>query len=134
MLDISIIRENSKQIQDALAKRGITIDFSPVLRLESEKRMLQTRTEEQKAERNRVSKLIGKNPDKELIADMQKLGKEITANDAKIMQFETKIFEFMSGIPNTPLPEVLAGGKEKNYAVKTFLEKPKFDFKPKDHV
>jgi len=53
--------------------------------------------------------------------------------DGKLAKIEIKFFEIMSELPNIPADDVVSGGKENNQVVKTFGEKPKFNFTPKDH-
>ena len=62
MLDINLIREKPDLVRTALKNRQM--DLSPVddiLRLDEKRRVLLTEVEKLKAERNIVSKEIGKN-------------------------------------------------------------------------
>jgi seryl-tRNA synthetase len=54
--------------------------------------------------------------------------------DEKLLAAERKFKEAISELPNTPLEEVAAGGKENNEVIKEFNKKPKFNFEIKDHV
>jgi len=141
MLDINLIRKDSAWVAEQLKKRGVEIDFTKLLKLDEQKRKLQMLVEQKKAERNRASKTspttVGGPPPcikGELIAAMKQLGQEILDGDKRLAKFEKDIFEILAALPNIPLAEVVAGGKEKNRAVKTFGTKPEFNFKPKDHV
>ena len=138
MLDINLIRTDSKGIAAALAKRGVKVDFEPILKLDEHKREEQTKLENLRAERNRASDEIGKTPDKaeraKKIAATKELGEKIGHLETKVRELDAKLFELLAGIPNTPLPEVQAGDKEQNKVVKTFGKQPKFAFKPLDHV
>jgi seryl-tRNA synthetase len=139
MLDIALIRKNPEEIAQRIRLRGADVNFDKLLRLDDKKRKFQTQAETKKAERNRVSAEIAKlkkqnkNPD-EMIAEMQKLGAEISLLDAKTARLEQQIFDIMSALPNPPLPEVQEGGKEANKTVRTFGKKPEFEFTPKNHV
>ena len=64
MLDLNLIRENPDLVRTALKNRQM--DASPVdevLRLDEKRRTLLTQVEALKAERNAVSKEIGKSKD-----------------------------------------------------------------------
>jgi len=60
---------------------------------------------------------------------------------AKIIELETvadtlarAVNDFLAGLPNIPDPDVPAGGKENNRTLRSWGEKPAFDFEPKSHV
>jgi seryl-tRNA synthetase len=59
MLDIQLLRTNIDGVAERLATRGYTLDRQAFQRLESERRKLQTRTQELQANRNSLSKEIG---------------------------------------------------------------------------
>ena len=65
---------------------------------------------------------------------MKKIGEEIKTLDNEIKAIEIKLNEALAELPNITADDVIAGGKENNKVVKTFGEKPEFNFKPKDHV
>jgi seryl-tRNA synthetase len=136
MLDIQLIRENPDYVREQLLKRGFDADFTQLLKLDAAKRKLQTKVEGWRAEKNKVSAEIAKISDKGLrektIALMKELGAKI--DKAQINSYDEKIYAALSAMPNIPLPEVVAGGKEANKAIRTFGKKPTFNFKPKDHV
>ena len=132
MIDINLIRTKPDWVATQIAKRGVTIDFAKLLKLDEQKRALQTQIEAQKAKRNKISG--GGKPSPETIKEMQSLGAEIAKGDGELAKLEQQIFDILASLPNVPLPEVQEGGKEANRAVKTFGEQRKFDFKPKDHV
>ena len=141
MLDINLIRTNPDHVAGQLKKRGFSVDFSKLLKLDEEKRKCQKSYEEARAKRNSVSSEIAKlkqqGQDKlanEKIVAMQKLGNQIAKADKKITKYETEIFDILSGIPNIPALDVVSGGKEANKVIKTFGKKPDFDFTPKDHI
>ncbi len=135
MLDINKIRDNKEAVRTALLKRMEVDKLDPILkkilRLDKERRKLIQKTEELKAKRNIHSKT---KPTPETIEQMKKIGEEIKEIDLKLGKVEAKFNETMAELPNTPADDVVSGGKENNKIVKTHLEKPKFDFKPKDHV
>jgi len=140
MIDINLIRTKPDWVAEQLAKRGVEVNFTKLLKLDEQKRKLQTLTEQKKAERNRVSTEIAQikkagGDVSMLVKAMQMLGEEIgKLGDERIAKFEKDIFNILAALPNIPLPCVQAGGKEENRVVKNFGQIPKFNFKPKDHV
>lgn len=135
MLDINRIKSEREEIRKSLLKRMEAQKLDPildqVLKLDEERRELIHQTEELKAERNKHSKT---KPTPEIIEQMKKIGEDIKQIDEKLNIVEAKFNEAMSELPNIPAEDVVAGGKENNKIVKTYLEKPSFDFEPKDHV
>ena len=86
MLDLNLIREQPDLVRTALKNRQM--DASPVddiLRLDEKRRSLLTQVEALKAERNAVSKEIGKMKDagerEKKIAAMREVGDKIAALD-----------------------------------------------------
>lgn len=139
MIDINLIRTDSKKVVDALAKRGVEVDFTEVLEIDKTKRELMQKSETLKSERNAQSAKIpalkkeGKNVD-EIFAKMKEIGNSIAAYDEEISALDSKLNDFLLRLPNMPDDDIIAGGKENNQPVKYFKEKPEFGFKPKNHV
>jgi seryl-tRNA synthetase len=139
MLDINLIRENPEKVRNALLKRMDSVDFTELLRWDKQRREMITETERMKASRNEVSAMIprmkkeGRDAAK-YIAEMRELSDRIKEQDRLIKELEDKIHEFLVMLPNIPADDVVAGGKENNRVVRSFGEKPQFDFESKDHV
>jgi seryl-tRNA synthetase len=138
MLDIQFIREKPEEVKAALARRGIEPPIDKVLSLDSRWRELLTEVESLKAERNKVSKEIGKMKEEdarqELIAAMRELGERIDALDGEVAEVEAQIHDLMVEIPNLPHPSVPDGPDENaNVMVRTVGEPRTFDFDPKPH-
>ena len=139
MLDINIIRETPEIIQEALEKRQM--DSTPVPRillLDEKRRELIQQVEDMRAERNTVSKEIGRMKDKtereEKIAAMRDLGDQINAVDAELSAVEAELQELLAGIPNIPDPDVPVGADDSaNVVLRTVGEFTEFDFEPKPH-
>jgi len=139
MIDINLIRENPEAIAKKLAKKMVEVDFTELLQKDKERKDLLYKTDTLKAERNKTSALVpqmkkeGKDVS-QIIEDMKKLGDEIKENDAKIAELDEFIQNFLSYLPNPPADDLEAGGKENNKEIKSWGEKPQFDFEPKHHV
>lgn len=139
MLDMVRIRNNTEEVRNALKKRLIDVDFSELLGWDTARRGLITGMEEMKAKRNKVSgeipRLKSRNEDvTTLVAEMKELGEAIRILEEELKSLEEKIHDFVSGLPNIPAEDVIAGGKENNQVVRLFGDKPQFSFSPKNHV
>lgn len=139
MLDINLIRTNSEYVKNSLKKKGWDVDFTDFLKLDTLRKELLIATETNKAEQNALSKSVpqvkkeGGNVN-EIFAKVKELGAKNKENEQKLIELEQKINEFLIALPNLPDDDLLAGGKENNKVIETYLEQPKFSFKIKDHV
>ena len=139
MLDLNLIREKPDLVRAALRNRQL--EFSPVddiLRLDEKRRSLLTQVEALKAERNAVSKEIGKMKDaterEQKIAAMREVGDRIAALDKEVAEVETELNTIASGIPNIPDERTPIGrSEEENVVLRTVGQLPEFDFEPKPH-
>ncbi len=138
MLDIRYLRENFEEAEAALANRSGEIDLSAFKDLDQGRRGLLSESETLKAEKNRVSALIGKTKDKSTvqaeIAQMKEVSARIKELDDKLAQTEEELNALLMGVPNIP-HELCPVGKSEddNREVRTWGEKPVFDFTPKAH-
>lgn len=139
MLDIKFIRDNPDLVRTKMAERGQRIDFDRFLELDASRRSMLQEVENLRGERNRVSKEIGqKKARKEdasaLISEMGKVSDRIKELDEELKQTEEGLRVFVMTVPNIPHTSVVTGtGSEDNPTVRTWGEKPKFDFTPKPH-
>jgi seryl-tRNA synthetase len=139
MLDLNLIRENPALVRTALKNRQL--DDSPVddiLRLDEKRRSLLTQVEALKAERNAVSKEIGRMKDaaerEKKIAVMREVGDKITVLDKEVAEVEAELHAVTSTIPNIPDKRTPIGAsEEENVVVRTVGQLPEFDFEPKPH-
>lgn len=139
MLDINKIIENPQAISEKLAKKGCTVDFAELIEWSSERKKIIAEVELMKAEKNKVSaeipKLKKEGKDVTPIFErMRALGDKVTELDEKLKETETKIFDFVSRLPNVPDDDLLGGEKENNRVISVFGSKPEFDFEAKNHV
>ncbi len=139
MLDINLIRENPDLVREALKKRQE--DPAPVdrvLELDAQRRDLIQNTESLKAERNKVSKEIGKMQDADerqaKIEAMRAVGDKISDIDEQLREVQASLDAVMSTLPNMPDERTPLGVDEsENVVLKTSGELPEFDFEPKPH-
>lgn len=140
MLDIKRVRDNFAEIKEMLLTRnedlGNLDDFEG---LDVKRRELIAKTEELKAERNKVSEQISlmkrnkENAD-EVIARMRQVGDEIKELDNQLNDVEERFKDMMMRLPNIPHESVPVGTTEDdNVEEYTWGEIPAFDFDIKAH-
>lgn len=140
MLDIQQLRSNLDAVAEALAKRGKPIDFSEFSALETERKTLQTRTQELQAQRNSLSKQIGmlKGQGKdasEVMAQVGALGDELKASEQRLAELLGQFNAILAALPNIPDESVPVGGDESgNLEIKRWGTPRVFDFPVKDHT
>ncbi len=139
MIDINLIRNDQKRVEEALKKRVPDVSLHEVLTWDEEKRKIGTKRDEMKNKRNVISKKIPQmkkeNQDAEAaIKEMKELGDLIAEHDEKFAELEQKIYDFLIRLPNLPDNDVPSGGKENNEVIKVCGKKPEFSFTAKDHV
>ena len=140
MIDIQLLRKDIANVAARLATRKYQLDVDAFNALESERKAIQTRTEELQGKRNSQSKLIGMMKGKgedttALMADIAGLGDELKANETALSAVQAKISDFMQAIPNLPHESAPLGTDESgNVEVRKVLTPRTFDFEVKDHV
>ena len=147
MLDIKLILENPDKVKKALLKRMDNVSFEELIAWESERKNVQMQIEQLNSLINKNSKQISYvMTNKSLTQDEKKQqaaqlkSESVTAGEKQVQlmqhvrELESKIFDFIAGLPNIPDDDVVAGGKENNVVLHYFGEQPKYGFKPKTHL
>jgi len=140
MIDIQLLRKDIANVAARLATRKFQLDVEAFNALESERKAIQTRTEELQGKRNSQSKLIGMMKGKgedttALMAEVAGLGDELKANEVKLADLQAKLADFLQTIPNLPHESVPVGNDEAgNVEVRKVGTPRSFAFEVKDHV
>ncbi len=139
MFDINLLREQPDVVRQALQARQMgTGVVEEVLALDAERRSLIGQVEALKAERNAVSREIGKMKDaaerQAKIEAMRSVGDQIAALDERVRQVEEGQQALIATLPNLPDPQTPYGKDEhENQVLRTIGEQPAFDFTPQPH-
>jgi seryl-tRNA synthetase len=139
LISIKDIRERPKFVQDALIHKGYEGSISDVSNIDSEYRNITIALENNRAEKNLVSKKVatlkrvGENAyDK--IAEMKKLGDLIKSLELELVDLKSKLSLKLEEMPNIPHPSVPQGKNEKeNVIIREWGNKAVFNFKEKTH-
>ncbi len=139
MLDLRRILENKEQVKELLSRKGFIADFDPIIEDDKKRREVIGEAEKLKAERNKVSAEIPKlkkagQPVDHIFEEMRKIGEKITKLDKVAKEYEDRVFDALSRMPNIPDEDLVAGEKEANEVIKVVGEVPKFDFPMQNHV
>ncbi len=140
MLDIKLIRKDSKEIERRLKTKDGSISLSEIVRLDDEIRDIKTKVENLKAKRNEISQKIGelkrqKQDVSSLMEEIAKQGDETKRLDQELVQKEKVFEDLMARLPNLPQADIkVAEDPKENVVIKTFKEKPTFAFPFKNHV
>ena len=138
MLDLKYLRDNLEEAQRRLATRGEEANLAAFTDLDRRRRELLGESEALKAEKNRVSAIIGQTKDKGQvqgeIARMKEVSAQIKTLDDELKTVEENLQGLLLRIPNIPHEETPVGASETdNREVKRWGEIPTFSFEPKSH-
>ena len=140
MIDPQLLRKDIAAVAARLATRKFQLDVEKFNTLESERKSLQTRTEELQAKRNQLAKAIGmkKGKGEDATAEMAEatqINVDMESGAARLAILQAEIADFLMGIPNLPDEAVPVGKDEaENKEVKRWGAIPAFSFPVKDHV
>ncbi len=138
MLDLNLIRNQTELVKASMKARRFDAPIDHVLELDGQRRTLLTEAEQLKAERNAVSKEIGKLKDpaekQAKIAEQKGVGDRIAVLDDQVRQVEADLQTLLSGIPNLLDARVPDGDDDtQNVVIKTVGEPKQLSFEPKPH-
>lgn len=135
MLDIQFIRENKELVTEKSRQKGFDVDIEQLLGFDGKRRELLLKVEELRHKRNELAlKGKGQKPSPEDLKKGKELKGELADLEHQLIAVEKELNELLSLVPNMPTDDVPVGQKEEdNKITKTWGEKPKFDFKPKNH-
>jgi seryl-tRNA synthetase len=143
MLDINLLRRDLDGVIAKLETRKTPQEFlnrEQFSALESERKRIQTRTEELQAQRNSLSKQIGQLKAKgqdvaPVMAQVAGLGDELATSTARNEALQTEINALLMNVPSLPHDSVPVGADEHaNVEVRRWGTPQSYAFTVKDHV
>ena len=140
MLDPALLRAHLADTARRLATRGYTLDTAALEAIESERKRVQTETQELQNLRNTRSKAIGMSKAKgedttALMAEVAGIGDQLKANERALAEVQERLAAASLGIPNLPHESVPVGNDESGNVEQHRWGAPRaFDFAVKDHV
>lgn len=140
MLDIKMIRQNTDEIKERLATRGVKAEkIDALLEKDKRRRELLVETEGLKQKRNEVSAEIAnakrnKQDATDAIKKMREVGAKIKSLDEELEEVEATVKDMASRLPNLPNPTIPVGPDESaNVELRKVGTPREFDFEPKAH-
>ena len=143
MLDARYVADHLDEVRAQLARRGPALAqaLDGVVSLVSARRELSRKTESLQAERNSASEAmakLAKSGDKEGMAarrdELKALSDRVKGLETELGVIVSQIEDKLLEIPNLPHPSVPEGmTEEQNIVLRTWGDKPCFDFEPKPH-
>ena len=143
MLDITLLRKDLDSVIARLQTRKnpqAFLDVAAFTALESERKTLQTRTEELQSQRNTLSKQIGQRKAKgesvdDIMAAVASAKTELDGSAVRLEVIQAELQNLLLAVPNLPHESVAVGSDEHgNVQVRLWGTPKVFDFEPKDHV
>src|SRR4030042_385028 len=143
MLDIKLIRENPEIVREDLKRRKDNEKvpwLDELIKKDAEYRRLKKSAEELRHKRNTITREIsqlkkqGKDASKE-VREAKEIPGKIKNTEEKVLELRKRIKEILMRLPNILHYSVPYGKDENdNKVIKVWGKKPKFDFKPKNHL
>ena len=140
MLDIKMIRQNTDEIKERLATRGVKAEkIDALLEKDKRRRELLVETEGLKQKRNEVSAEIAnakrnKQDATDANKEMREVGAKIKSLDEELEEVEATVKDMASRLPNLPNPTIPVGPDESaNVELRKVGTPREFDFEPKAH-
>jgi seryl-tRNA synthetase len=141
VFDIKVIRDNPRDFDARLIKRGLEAKSAHLIELDDARRRHVTRLQEAQARRNAASREIGKakavndgSTVQKLMQEVAELKELIQSGAAEESRLDKALETALAEIPNLPRDEVPVGADENaNQEIRRHGAPPNFTFKPKQH-
>jgi len=137
MLDRRFIRDNPEAVKAAVRVKGIDLDVDELLRLDQSSRELQRELDEAQTQRKSFAREFARADE----ATREKLRAEHEEQDLHLRSVReqlTDVNERLQALllltPMVPWTGAPVGDESANVTIRTWGERPAFDFEPKDHV
>lgn len=129
MLDLNFVRENTEVVKKGVAKKGYSIEIvEKLLDIDNRRRELILEVDNLRAKRNIAAQ-------EKNIEEGKKVKEQLQILEPQLSKKEEEVSHLLAQIPNLPAEGVPEGkSEEDNKILREVGEKPKLDFKPKDHV
>ena len=139
MFDIKWIRDNPREFDAGLTRRGLAPQAAEIVALDAERRKAVTAAQDIQSRRNALSKEIGaaKSKGDDAAGLIEKVASEKqlqAAAERQAASLSKELDDVLSGIPNLADSDVPDGADDTaNVEIRSFGEKPAFDFTPREH-
>ncbi len=127
MLDIKFIKENKEIVETACKNKNRPIDIDELIRLSDERKVLRQEIDEVNQKRNAAAAARNGVAGSELKKTLEEV-------EGRFAIIDKQFIDLMIKVPNIPSLDTPVGKDEsENVVLRSWGEKPAFDFVPKDH-
>jgi len=134
MIDRSLLRDNPSFVRERVALKDPDFDIDALINADHVARDLQMAVETLRHTKNEYAKSAQKGVSPELRAASIEIGMQLKQKELELDNAQQQFSDLVLRCPNIPLADVPAGNKEANQVVRTFGNKPTFDFAPRNHM
>lgn len=135
MLDIKFIRENPDAVKTAAKNKGVGIDVSHLLEVDKKAQELHLKVQQLQEERNSLTKKIAGKPTTEQIEKGRQVRERLEKEEKAYKAVREELHLLLLRTPNIPAEDAPIGpNADSNKEISVWGDKPKFDFKIKDHI
>ena len=138
MLGLDFVKANRETVERAIRDKGVALNLDDMLALDTQVRALKTEVEALRAERNAISAQFPKAAPEEkaeLGRRAKEAGARISLLEDQLAGEEAALKALLLQLPGIPYAGAPVGPDETyNEVIRTVGERPRFDFKPLDHV
>ena len=137
MLDRRFIRSNPDAVKQAVRVKGLDLDVDELLDVDQRVRKLTTELDEAQAQRKSSAKEFAKadeNRRAELRAEHKELENRLSQLREELSEASAQLQELLLRTPTIPWEGSPVGDESANVTIRTWGQRPEFDFTPLDHV
>jgi len=139
MLDIKFIKENKDLVKMGAKKKHSSFDVEELIKVDEKRISLLSEVEGLRGEQKKMNNSIAIEKDfnirSQMINEMKIVKEDLMKKEVELKEVMDNWQALMLQVPNIPDMSVPDGDSdEDNQEVKTWGEKTKFDFEPKDHI
>lgn len=140
MIDLKLIRQKGDWVEEQLRRREPDISLKEIRELDAKRRAIQTENDQLRARQKSVGAEIPKRKKagedvSALLEETKALSEQVKQGDVALRETEEQLHALLAALPNLP-HEVVPTDMDKanNVEVRSWGEKPSFDFEPRHHV
>jgi seryl-tRNA synthetase len=137
MLDRRFIRDNPEAVKAAVRVKGIDLDVDELLRLDQSSRELQRELDEAQTQRKSFAKEFARADEatrEKLKAEHEEQDLHLKSVREQLTDVNERLQALLLRTPMIPWTGAPVGDESANLTIRTWGERPAFDFEPKDHV
>jgi seryl-tRNA synthetase len=137
MLDRRFIRSNPDAVKQAVRAKGLDLDVDELLDVDQRVRKLTTELDEAQAQRKSSAKEFAKadeNRRAELRGQHKELEGRLSQLREELSEASAQLQELLLRTPTIPWEGAPVGDESANVTIRSWGQRPEFDFTPLDHV